>query len=111
MSYHDVLEYLTPLGRLVDHNSGALICCHEKCKRAIPVEGGQPSTHLASYHRVPIAARVELTRLPRKLVLHNPEKLTPLEDGSTAHPSLRLYDGYIGRNCDTRTADATVSAC
>jgi hypothetical protein len=65
------------------------------------VESGQPSTYLASYHRILLVVRVKLTRVLRKLILYNPEKLIPLEDGLTAHPSLRLYDGYIYRKCDT----------
>lgn len=44
-----------------------MICDHEKCRGAIPVESGQPSSHLSSYHCSPLAARVELTRLLRNI--------------------------------------------
>lgn len=102
--YHELFEYITPLGLFVDRDNYALICYHDKCKRAIRVDKGQPSTHVAS-HGIPRAARVELARLLRRVDVRNPDSLAPLKDGGQKHPYLRPYDGYICRKCDTRTTD------
>ncbi|KAK9443851.1 hypothetical protein VB005_02376 [Metarhizium brunneum] len=101
MEYSD---YLTRLGLFADHGSHALICCHQKCKRAIPVVKGKPTSHLSS-HGIPLHARAALTTVLRTIGLRNPDTLALLKDGSPAHPQLKIYDGYICRKCDTRTRD------
>ncbi|PNP44480.1 hypothetical protein TGAMA5MH_03785 [Trichoderma gamsii] len=100
----DLFQYLKPLNLFADLSSQALICCHEKCKRAIAVGRGRPTSHLAG-HGIPLSERAELTKLLNAIDLENPDNLIPLEDGSLAIPQLRLYNGYICRKCNTRTID------
>jgi hypothetical protein len=100
----DLFEYLERLNLFADLSTPALICCHEKCKRAISVGRGRPTSHLAD-HGIPLSERAELTKLLNAIDLENPDKLIALEDGSLAIPQLRLYNGYICRKCNTRTID------
>lgn len=74
-------------------------CFNEKCKRAIRVESGRPSTPLASYG-IPLQARVELTRLLRGVDVRNLDPLAPLKDGGQEHLYLRCGDCLICRKCD-----------
>lgn len=100
----DLFEYLKPLGLFADLSTHALICCHEKCKRAISVVRGRLASHLA-YHGIPLSARTELTTLLQASDFKTSDRLAPLEDGSLAIPQLRLYNGYVCRKCDTRITD------
>ncbi|PNP37747.1 hypothetical protein TGAMA5MH_10348 [Trichoderma gamsii] len=99
-----LFEYLKSLDLFVDPSARALICCHQKCKRAIPVARGRPTSHLA-YHSIPLPERADLTKLLDIIDLKSPDELGPLEDGSLAIPQLKLYDGYICRKCNKRTTD------
>lgn len=96
-----LFEYLKSLELFADRPNLALICCHEKCKRAIPVA----TSHLVAWHTTAFqSAREELTKLLHTIDLQNPDK-SPREDGSPSNPQLKLYNGYICRKYNTRTID------
>ena len=96
---------LKELGLLYGSRYKALICCDVKCQRAISIERGRPNEHLRTVHKLPAEARRSLSQILDQLDLYDPKLITPLTDGSSARPYLRIYNGYRCSRCDMRTRD------
>lgn len=101
----DPERLLRELGLFYDSSYKALICCDEKCQRAISIERGRPTDHLRTMHKLPAEARQNLSQVLDQLDVYDPKLITPLTDGSPAHPYLRIYNGYRCSRCDKRTRD------
>ena len=99
----DAERLLGDLGLFYDSCYKALICCDEKCQRAISVERGRPNEHLRNVHKFSSEARRNLSQILHQLDLYDPNSIEPLADGSAAHPHLRIYNGYRCSRCDMRT--------
>jgi hypothetical protein len=74
-----------------------LICCRSECGYALAVRHSQVTSHLRDKHQVPEEDRRGLTRYLTSIYPEgfcNPADLAPRDNGSDAHPLLRVQDGF-----------------
>ena len=97
---------LQELQLFIDDKEQLLIWCRIECGYALSVKYSQVTSHLRDKHQV-----IESDRkgLPRHLTrtyakrFRNPAVVPPQDDGSDAHPQLRVYDEVSCRECTYHT--------
>ena len=97
---------LTTLQLTIDDIERLLICC--RCGYALPVNHSQATSHLRTNHEVSESDRRCLTRYPTSINPNgfcNPTEAPLRDDGSDAHPQLRIHDGYACLKCSYYTVN------